>query len=182
MKSLLIFLTAVTLSCSSLADGLGKRIEEVGQKYYSREYLGAKEKNIFPEIKGKIIKNIQFCIIESKKCEYVFPENNQFIRTTRFVSQTYSESNESERVYLYQVYKSDTNSDGLIDEADKSDFYAYYPNQNRLVTLDSEIEAIYDLKDNVNTRSYFILYSKNGVKYLNQYSTKTSETLKSTIK
>ena len=182
MKSLLIFLTIFTLSCVSLADGLGNRIEEVGQNYYSREYLSVKGKTIFPERNGKIIKNIQFCNIESKKCEYVFPESNQFIPITRFVSQTYLESNETERVYLYQVYKSDTNSDGVIDASDKSDFYAYYPNQNRLVALESEIEVVFDLKDNVNTRSYFILYSKNGVKYLNQYSTKTSEVLKSSIR
>lgn len=95
MKLLLIFLTAATFSCASLADGLGERLTEVGQQYYSREYLGAKGKTTFPEIKGKIIKNIQFCNIESKKCAYVFSENNQFIPTKRFVSQTYLDSNES---------------------------------------------------------------------------------------
>jgi hypothetical protein len=143
--------------------------------------LARHKPNEFPGFRFPLIRNVRFCFKKPRQCEDVFPSNEQMMVATRFVSQTYKDSGQTSRVYLYQPYSADTNGDGIIDEKDRSKVYAYEPLSKRLVLLEDNVEFLNGLRDDVHSKSFFLSLDQNGKRYIHRYSVITLEKVESRI-
>lgn len=166
MKSRLMLLLLLVSGCT-VGPSLGPKEDAYGFPYSSRSLLSSRENHEFPGLDRKIIRNIEFCMKDGS-CSKVFPSDDQIIITTRFVSQNY-EAGDKQRVYLYQSYVGDTDGDGIVTENDRSNIYAYKPLESDLVVLKS-VDRLHDIKDDVGSKSFFMLYDSDGVRYITRYS------------
>lgn len=182
--NLIVALAACVASTSSQAGEtfLGKIEDAPGMPYYSRNLLAERERHEFPDFKFPLIRNIRFCFKKPRQCNEVFESNEQIMVGTRLVSQTYKDLGQTTRIYLYQAYSADTNGDGVIDQEDRSKVYAYEPLSKRLVLLEDNVVFLHDLRDDVKSRSFFLLLDQNGGRYLHRYSLLTLEKMEMRVR
>lgn len=146
-----------------------------GDRPYASIHLLAngvdRQKPSFPK---QAIRNIQFRYRHPSGSQFVFSDQSQMLVVEHMIAIKDPSTEQYKYLYIYPVYRNDSNEDGIINERDQCQIVSYDPELRRTYVLIDVADTFQYLKENYakGAFSFLMVFVKNGIQYQNEYDMK----------